>query len=167
MCIRDRYKIVFTGGPCGGKSSSLASVVDRLTSLGFRTYASPEIATILIGAGARPTFPGWTLDTLAKLQEGIITTSIAIEDALVNIALSRDEPSVIIFDRGINDGAAYVDPETWEGVLQKCGLTLDQAMARYDCVVHLVTAAIVRGERRNQRTHLEGFIINGHTWRVL
>ena len=53
------YKVVLTGGPCGGKSSSLASLVDRLSGLGFYTYASPEVATILIGAGARPTFPGW------------------------------------------------------------------------------------------------------------
>ena len=73
------YKVVFTGGPCGGKSSSLASVVDRLSSLGFRTYASPEIATILIGAGARPTFPGWTPEVLVRFQEGIIRTSMAIE----------------------------------------------------------------------------------------
>jgi hypothetical protein len=56
--------------------------VDRLSSLGFRTYAAPEIATIVIGAGARPTFPGWTLQTLARFQEGIIRTSIAVEDAL-------------------------------------------------------------------------------------
>lgn len=136
------YKVVFTGGPCGGKSSSLASVVDRLSSLGFRTYASPEIATVLIGAGARPTFPGWTPATLARFQEGIVKTSLAIEDALVAVALARDEPSVILLDRGISDGAAYVDAETWDGILKNCGLTVNDAMARYDCVVHLVTAAL-------------------------
>ena len=61
----------------------------------------------------------------------------------MSIALARDEPSVILLDRGISDGAAYVDSDTWRGILQNCGLTVDEAMARYDCVVHLVTAALV------------------------
>lgn len=149
------YKVVFTGGPCGGKSSSLASVVDRLSSLGFKTYASPEIATILIGAGARPVFPGWTPETLARFQESIIRTSIAIEDALVSIALECDEPSVILLDRGISDGAAYVDAQTWDNILGNCGLTVDDAMARYDCVVHLVTAALVGRAEGNREGGFE------------
>lgn len=136
------YKVVFTGGPCGGKSSSLASVTERLNSLGFRTYASPEIATILINAGARPTFPGWSQATLARLQEAIVRTSVAIEDGLVAIALSRDEPSVILLDRAIGDGAAYVDADAWIEILGNCGLTNTEVMSRYDCVVHLTTAAL-------------------------
>lgn len=30
------YRIVLTGGPCGGKSTAVATISDRLLSLGFR-----------------------------------------------------------------------------------------------------------------------------------
>ena len=57
---------------------------------------------------------------------------MAIEDSLMSVALAKDEPSVILLDRGIGDGAAYVDEETWSSILSKCGLTPDGVMDRYD-----------------------------------
>jgi len=44
------YRIVLTGGPCGGKSTAMAHISDRLASLGFRVYRVPEAATLLITA---------------------------------------------------------------------------------------------------------------------
>ena len=35
------------GGPCGGKSTALSILSQRLTSLGFQVYLVPEAATIL------------------------------------------------------------------------------------------------------------------------
>ena len=58
------------------------------------------------------------------------------------MALERDEPSVILLDRGVGDGAAYVDADTWAQILSNVGLTPEQVTARYDCVIHLVTAAV-------------------------
>ena len=42
----------------------------------------------------------------------------------------------------MGDGAAYVDADTWAQILSNVGLTRDQVTARYDCVIHLVTAAV-------------------------
>lgn len=35
------YKIVITGGPCGGKSSSLARIQKDLSEKGFRVFSVP------------------------------------------------------------------------------------------------------------------------------
>jgi hypothetical protein len=46
------YKIVLTGGPCGGKSSAMAKLRERLQSLGFQVFIVTEIATLLMTGGA-------------------------------------------------------------------------------------------------------------------
>lgn len=48
--------IVLTGGPCGGKSSSLISVKNALEESGYRVMTMPEVPTILMSNGAQ--FPG-------------------------------------------------------------------------------------------------------------
>ncbi len=45
------YRIVLTGGPCGGKSTALSAITDRLQGLGFQVYRVPETATLLLGGG--------------------------------------------------------------------------------------------------------------------
>lgn len=35
------YKIVITGGPCGGKSTSLERIVKEMTQKGFRVFSVP------------------------------------------------------------------------------------------------------------------------------
>jgi len=35
------YKIVITGGPCGGKSTSLTKIQDEFTKRGFRVFSIP------------------------------------------------------------------------------------------------------------------------------
>jgi hypothetical protein len=48
---------------------------------------------------------------------------------------------IIFYDRGIMDGAAYVERKEFIKLLEKKGLTLADVMGRYDAVFHLVTAA--------------------------
>jgi hypothetical protein len=47
----DITKVVITGGPCGGKSSCLASLEERLQSLGYEVYLVPEASTLMKAAG--------------------------------------------------------------------------------------------------------------------
>jgi nucleoside-triphosphatase THEP1 len=35
------YKVAITGGPCGGKSTSLARIREDLISRGFRVFSVP------------------------------------------------------------------------------------------------------------------------------
>lgn len=50
--------------------------------------------------------------------------------------------TVILIDRGLMDGSAYVDKNQWKGLLDEMGVTNVQLRDhRYDAVLHLVTAA--------------------------
>jgi putative protein kinase ArgK-like GTPase of G3E family len=42
------YKIAITGGPCGGKSTSLRRIHEDLTAKGFRVLSVPEIPTLVV-----------------------------------------------------------------------------------------------------------------------
>lgn len=56
------FNIVLTGGPCGGKSSSMADMREKFEALGYSVYTVPEMATTVFnsmgvtGAGG-PTLP--------------------------------------------------------------------------------------------------------------
>jgi hypothetical protein len=44
-----------SGGPCGGKSTAVATISKRLLALGFRVFRVPEAATLLLtGTGVNP-----------------------------------------------------------------------------------------------------------------
>ena len=42
------YRVLLTGGPCGGKSSALATLNDELTRRGFHVITVPETATTVL-----------------------------------------------------------------------------------------------------------------------
>jgi len=98
----------------------------------------PEVATILFTGGCK--FPDG--------EEKLITFEVALsqlqqqmEQSFTQIARSTGQPSVIFFDRGILDNAAYLPKEGWEKVLAATNLTEKDVLRRYDSVLHLVTAA--------------------------
>lgn len=75
-------------------------------------------------------------------QEFIIDMQLSNEKIFDNVTKFYDPDKVIIFyDRGIMDGAAYVDKSEFAKLLNKKGLTVSEVMSRYDAVFHLVTAA--------------------------
>jgi predicted ATPase len=45
------YRMVLTGGPCGGKSSALPRIAEALRARGVPTVTLPEMATSLVDAG--------------------------------------------------------------------------------------------------------------------
>ena len=57
------------------------------------------------------------------------------------IARSTGAPSVIIHDRALLDISAYLPADLWSALLEREGLTSKGVLARYDGVVHMVTAA--------------------------
>ena len=134
------YRIVLTGGPCAGKSTALAVIGERLRASGFRVYRVPEASTMLLGGGARVTDA--TLEQLLSFQESILRVTLVQEDAFLAIAKSRDEPAVLLCDRGAMDGLAYLPDECWPRLLERAGVAAEDLQRRwYDAVVHLVTAA--------------------------
>jgi thymidylate kinase len=136
------YRIVLTGGPCGGKSTAMAMISNRLMSLGFRVFRVPEAATLLqTGTGLNA---GKLEDQeRATFEACILKTKIALEDVFYEIAKSSSHPSVVICDRGTMDSRAYMDADNWDVLLDEYSWkTVDLRERRYDAVIHLVTAAI-------------------------
>ncbi len=141
MIIR---KIVITGGPCAGKTTALSWVVENFTKMGWKVLTVEEAATQVI---MRPLRPNADL-TLMGFQDLIMKTQIflensteqAIKDSETSL-YGNDEKVLIVCDRGICDGAAYVMKQQFQELLTKNGLSTQEAFSRYDAVFHLVTAA--------------------------
>jgi len=133
------FKVVLTGGPCGGKTTAKSEIKARFESLGFLVLCGPEAATLLFGGGVP--FPD---DEAARmlLQRTILKLQMAIEDMFEEIGKNSGRPTLILLDRGALDGKAYVSDYEWELLLDDVKLTTvvlrDQ---RYDAIIHLVTAA--------------------------
>jgi len=134
-------RIVLTGGPCGGKSSSLKHFTTKLVAKGFDVYTAPEIPTVLINGGCD--YPGDDGgEKLIAFEKALLELQLQLERSFTRIAASTGRPSVVVFDRGLLDAKAYCPPEAW-ATLMAGSDDLDEEMfkARYDLVLHLVTAA--------------------------
>jgi len=66
---------------------------------------------------------------------------MACEDAMVRIAEASGKQTVVISDRGLLDTKAFMPQEEWQGILNEMGWEEEELSARYDSVVHLMSAA--------------------------
>src|SRR5688572_23980345 len=124
-------RVAISGGPGGGKSTVCAAI---LRELGSRVVVVPEVATHLLG-GFFPGIQG--PDDRRAVQRAIYHVQVNLE--AVHRARAADDV-VLVFDRGVIDGAAYW-PDGCEAFFANvCG---DASVARqtYDAVVFLESAA--------------------------
>ena len=131
-------KIVITGGPCGGKSSALEYLRSAFTEKGYRVLLIEETATELIKGGVSPSSCGCEAD-FQRIRLGL---QICKEDFFNEAAKTiRGADALIICDRGILDCRAYMPAERVDNMLADYGLDEKGALARYDAVFHMTTAA--------------------------
>ncbi len=75
-------------------------------------------------------------------QSNLMDLQMTLEDSFERVLQARGKPSVLLCDRGLMDGSAYMAPEQWEKLLANKGLEIaDVCECRYNAVMHLVTAA--------------------------
>lgn len=136
-------EIVITGGPCAGKTSAMAVLQQKLQDYGFKVLVCPETATMVIGSGVDVVGIATSGDSrrYLELQRQILRTQRALRERFRALAALYDEPTVILFDRGEMDNAAYVQPELYAALLEEERLTMYDVRDSYDLIVHLVTAA--------------------------
>lgn len=132
-------KIALTGGPCGGKTTSIDTIVEEFGEKGYRVLIVPEAATILINMGIKP-FGENRIDSV-EFQRYVIDLQLKLESYAEKIANSSSKPTIILCDRGIMDDKAYVEKEEFIELLKEKNLTQFEVMNYYDLVIHLVTAA--------------------------
>jgi CYTH domain-containing protein/predicted ATPase len=134
--------IVLTGGPCSGKSSSLAYLTEKLTDYGFMVFVIPETATLISNNGIdrrkmdRPR-------QVVMYEEAILEMQLSFEETYRQTVarIFPEKRKVILLDRGIMDIKAFVSGGDFKAMLKKRGLTEVAVRDRYNGVIHLVTAA--------------------------
>ncbi len=134
--------IVLTGGPCSGKSSSLAYLTEKLSDHGFMVFVIPETATLITNNG----IDRRKMDKARQVvmfEETIFDMQLAFEETYKKAVASifPDRKKVILLDRGIMDIKAFIPHEDFRGMLRRKGLSEVNVRDRYNGVIHLVTAA--------------------------
>jgi predicted ATPase len=161
------YKVVLTGGPCAGKTTTLARLRVFFESLGWKVYTVPETATILLGSGVK--FVELNAKQQQLFQRSILTTQLELEKTFFQLA-DHDVGSVLVVcDRGTMDPAAFCSDAEWQEMLAHVQSDVVELRDnRYDQIIHMVSAAVgaeafyqlannaVRSESIEQARELDG-----------
>ncbi|MBR1462752.1 MAG: AAA family ATPase [Prevotella sp.] len=137
--MKDIKKIVLTGGPCAGKTTALVRIIEHFSSRGYKVFTIPEVPTLYSLAGWNYLTPN--KDLYYEGERAILKTQLVLEDTFMQMAEVCKKPTLIVCDRGTLDISAYMTPEMWEEITAKEGTNTSELRARYDAVLHLVSAA--------------------------
>ncbi len=132
-------KVVLTGGPCGGKTTSIQNIEQEFTEKGYKVLIVPEAATILINSGIKP-FGEDKVD-IVEFQRSVIDLQLKLEEIAENTAKKSEKETIILCDRGIIDDKAYIAKEEFQKLLAQINRKELDIMESYDLVIHLKTAA--------------------------
>ncbi|XP_026819285.1 TRPL translocation defect protein 14-like [Rhopalosiphum maidis] len=134
------YKIVLTGGPCGGKTTGQSELCTFFENIGWKVYRVPETANVLLSGGIK--FSDLSEDQVDKFQENLLQSMIHIENTYFELGKSCEQNCLIICDRGAMDAAAYISSHKWDRIMKKNGLNVVELRDnRYDQIIHMVSAA--------------------------
>jgi len=134
------WRLVLTGGPCGGKTTAQNRLATFFESLGWRVFRVAETATILLNGGI--SFALLTDQQRLEFQENLLKTMFQIEDTYFSLANTQTRNCLVICDRGAMDCSAYLPKQDWDKILDNNNLNeVDIRDNRYSQVIHLVTAA--------------------------
>ena len=139
-------EIVLSGGPCSGKSTSLASLSAKLVEWGYRPLVVPELATTLMAGGLHDlgAIAGRDPEHFLEIEMRILLMMRAVRLqylALAETFTKRGEKVVIIYDRAEPDIAPYVGPEAFAQMCEQAGLSTHDVRDSYHAVIYLVTSA--------------------------
>ena len=79
-------KIVLTGGPCAGKTTAMAQIIEHFSSLGFQVFAIPEVPTMFSSAGINYLTQNKAL--FFEAEKSTLNIQLALEDHFVMRRLS-------------------------------------------------------------------------------
>lgn len=142
-------RIVFTGGPCSGKTTFTSRAQQIFAERGYRVIIDHESATDLISGGISPATLG-----MYEFQKYVVDLQLKKEQLCYRAAQEISGDNVLIFiDRGLNDDLAYVGEDSFTEILKEFDIKIDEIDSRYDMVVHLVTSAKGKEEAYNYSTN--------------
>lgn len=127
---KENYKIVITGGPGGGKTTSLDLIQREYKN---EVKIVPEAATMLFEHGFnRET----EFERVKLMQTAIYRMQLNLEVSFQSL----NQKKLLVCDRGTLDGLAYW-PNSEESFFKTIGSSSEKEIARYDAVIFLQTAA--------------------------
>ena len=71
------YKLVLTGGPCGGKTTGQDRLATFFENAGWKVFTVPEAATVLLSGGVK--FAELNQDQSYNFQRDLLSTLLQIE----------------------------------------------------------------------------------------
>lgn len=166
--------IVLTGGPCGGKTSTLSHLRTVLEAAGWRVFAIPEMATLLYSNGVRPQDAIGPKNIPFRLT--IMRGQRSHEDVWrAMAALSPSLKKVVLQDRGLFDEFPYTANQAeFEAHLAALNLSVPLTRARYDLVLHLTSVAVdapalysqATNAQRQEDAAREAALADAQTWQA-
>ena len=133
-------RIALTGGPCAGKTTALAQIIEHFSDLGYLVYALPETPTLFSNASINFATPD--RQYFYNIEKAVMKYQLQMEDTFLELAHTAPQPVLIISDRGTMDISNYIERTMWQALLDELGLSeIKLRDARYDAVIHMVTAA--------------------------
>lgn len=138
------HRIVFTGGPCGGKTTAITSCSETLKEMGNDVISVPEAASLIFSSGGVLNMETYTPYQGIEFQKALMKLQMSLEDIFTQIVTinCQSKHVYVLCDRGLMDGSAYLSQEQWEVLQNELGLFgQDLRENRYDQVIHMMTAA--------------------------
>jgi predicted ATPase len=114
-----------------------------LRERGFEVITCPEAFSLLVTNGMSFDYLGAVEGMSDIVQDTVMDIQIGLEDGFERVLRARGRPGVLLCDRGLMDGSAYMSPEAWGRLLDKRDVRCVSELreGRYNAVFHLVTAA--------------------------
>ena len=127
-------KIVFTGGPCAGKTKIINNIIPRLKELGFNIIFVDETARNIINNGITPKKD---YEYTLKFQDAIL--KLQNNKELVHESFA-DSNTIIIYDRAIFDNRAYLEnDDDFKKMLKNNNIPYINTLDKYDLIINLVS----------------------------
>ena len=113
------WRLVLTGGPCGGKTTGQARLSTFFENLGWKVYRVPETANILLSGGVN--FADLSPKAAEDFQANLLKTMVQIENSFFDLAAVSEKNCLVICDRGTMDASSFVSREQWDNILSSSG----------------------------------------------
>lgn len=116
------YKIVLTGGPCGGKTESIKFLSNALSENKYSVKTVDETATSLLNLGYEPKKNISLFDfqnLLFKIQ-------------FLKEYISENKSNILLCDRGLLDAKTYIGDNDFKKVLELNRLDEGKILSTYD-----------------------------------
>lgn len=140
----DIYKVVFTGGPCSGKSKTVSEMKKRLEEDGYHVVLVSETAREL--DEYRKGLYNNNKDV--KLYQQMILDFQSLKERCAYIYAKNIyclKPIIILFDRAILDNRAYLESdEIFDNMLSKKGLNEIEISNSYDLVINFISLSSLK-----------------------